>query len=354
MAIVSSHAVWIRKLALFGAALCVCVVVFGAYTRLSDAGLGCPDWPGCYGHLTPAGAAKNEADLAERFPGWNFESRKAWIEMIHRYAATTLGFVCVLIAAFAIVTRRERLVSVPFTMVLLITVVLQGLLGMLTVTWLLKPLIVTAHLIGGLTTLSLLLWLWLTTRRRIQFARNAASVTLQTTSAPPALRSAAAKRWAIVAFVALGIQIVLGGWVSTNYAAVACPDLPKCQGAWLPDADFSAAFVLWRGLDINYAGGVLDHPARVAIHFTHRVGAIGATIAILLAAWAAWRLEFARARKAAIFLLSALVVQLLIAFSMVLQAFPLTLAAAHNAGAVLLIVGVVYLVRSLWRIAPRA
>jgi cytochrome c oxidase assembly protein subunit 15 len=345
--------VWIRKLALFGAVLCVCVVVFGAYTRLSDAGLGCPDWPGCYGHITPAGAAKNEAHIESRFPGWDFESRKAWIEMIHRYAATTLGFVIVLIAAFAIVSRRERLVSVPFSIVLLVTVVLQGMLGMLTVTWLLKPLIVTAHLIGGLTTLSLLLWLWLTTRRRIQFAHNAHSVTLQTTVAPPPLRAASAKRWAVIAFVALGIQIVLGGWVSTNYAAVACPDLPKCQGAWVPEADFSEAFVLWRGLDINYAGGVLDHPARVAIHFTHRVGAIVATIAILLAAWAAWRLEFARARKAAIFLVGALVLQLVIAFTMVLKAFPLTLAALHNAGAALLIIGIVYLNRSLRPITPR-
>ncbi len=353
MATASSYAVWIRKLALFGAALCVCVVVFGAYTRLSDAGLGCPDWPGCYGHVTPAGAAKNEAHVESLFPGWDFESRKAWIEMIHRYAATALGFVIVLIAAFAIVSRRERLVSVPFTIVLLVTVVLQGMLGMLTVTWLLKPLIVTAHLIGGLTTLSLLLWLWLTTRRRIQFASDIQSVTLQTTAVVAPARTTAAKRWAVVAFVALGLQIVLGGWVSTNYAAVACPDLPKCQGAWIPEADFSEAFVLWRGLDINYAGGVLDHPARVAIHFTHRVGAIVATIAILLAAWAAWRLEFARARKAALFLVGALVLQLVIAFTMVLKAFPLTLAAAHNAGAALLIIGIVYLNRSLRPVTPR-
>jgi heme a synthase len=348
-------AVWTRRLALIGSVLCLCVVVFGAYTRLSDSGLGCPDWPGCYGHITPAGAAKNETHIESRFPGWEFESRKAWIEMIHRYAATTLGFVIVLIAAFAIVARRERLVSVPFSIVLLATVVFQGMLGMLTVTWLLKPLIVTAHLIGGLTTLSLLVWLWLTVRARL--AQNPMRQRVAPTFAalaPNAAFVASAKRWATVAFVALSIQIVLGGWVSTNYAAVACPDLPKCQGEWVPTADYSEAFVLWRGLDINYAGGVLDHPARVAIHFTHRVGAIVASIAILLAAFAAFRLKEPAARLAAFLLVGALALQIAIAFSMVLKAFPLSLAAAHNAGAALLVIAAVYLNRVLRPVTLRA
>ncbi len=347
----ASLAVWTRRLALFGALLCFCVVVFGAYTRLSDAGLGCPDWPGCYGHLTPAGAAKNPTHIESRWPGWEFESRKAWIEMIHRYAATTLGFVIVLIAALAIVARRERLVSVPFSLVLLGTVVFQGALGMLTVTWLLKPLIVTAHLIGGLTTLALLVWLWLTTRRRLELA-NSPVVALNAASVHRAEANArAARRWAIVAALALGVQIVLGGWVSTNYAAVACPDLPKCQNEWLPTADYANAFVLWRGLDINYAGGVLDHPARVAIHFTHRLGAVVATLAIVFAAYVAWRSAMRHARRAAALLLVALALQLAVAFAMVLKAFPLTLAAAHNAGAALLVIAAVYLNRTLRPVA---
>ncbi len=326
------HAIWIRRLALLGIVLCFAVVVFGAYTRLSDAGLGCPDWPGCYGHITPAGAAQNSDRVESLWPGWTFESRKAWIEMIHRYAAMTLGFVIVLITALAIVARRQKVVSLPFVAVLLATVVMQGGLGMLTVTWLLKPLIVTAHLIGGLTTLGLLVWLWLTMRRRTR----AADVAL-----------GRARGLALLAFLALGVQILLGGWTSTNYAAMACPDLPKCQDAWLPEADYSDAFVLWRGLDINYAGGVLDHPARVAIHFTHRLGAIVATLLLCLAAWAAIRLGAGSARNAALFVLVALVLQITIATAMVLKAFPLTLAAAHNAGAALLLIGMVALTRAL-------
>lgn len=347
----NSPAIWTRRLALLGAALCFCVVVFGAYTRLSDSGLGCPDWPGCYGHVTPAGAAKNEARVESLWPGWEFESRKAWIEMIHRYAATTLGFVCVLIAALAISARRSRLVSVPFALVLLATVVFQGMLGMLTVTWLLKPLIVTAHLIGGLTTLSLLLWLWLTTRRRLILAGDGFSTATAMRADAATPRVGGAKLWAGIAALAIGAQIVLGGWVSTNYAAVACPDLPKCQGQWTPPADYSAAFVLWRGLDINYAGGVLDHPARVAIHFTHRVGAIVATIAILMAVLTAWRTARSGTRTAAIGLLAALALQIAIAFAMVLQAFPLTLAAAHNAGAALIVIAAVWLHRELRPVA---
>lgn len=258
---------------------------------LSDAGLGCPDWPGCYGHLTPAGAAANVEHVQSAWPGSTFESRKAWIEMIHRYAATTLGFVIVLIAALAVVARRAQLVSLPFAALLLVTVVSQGVLGMLTVTWLLKPLIVTGHLIGGLTTLGLLVWLWLTMRART--ARDANDARDATPWRAPAASLQRARGLATIAFVALAMQILLGGWTSTNYAAMACPDLPRCQNEWVPEADYRDAFVLWRGLDINYAGGVLDHPARVAIHFTHRLGAVVATLLLTLAALAAIRLRHA-------------------------------------------------------------
>lgn len=335
-------AVAVRRLALLGVALCLVVVVLGAWVRLTDAGLGCPDWPGCYGHVTPAGAERNEGKIESYSPGWEYDSGKAWREMIHRYAATALGFIIVLITAIAIAYRRERPVSIPLAVSLLVVVVLQGTLGAFTVWWLVKPLVVVLHLIGGLTTLSLLFWMWLDMRRTTRLVEPV----------PGATRSATldgARRMAIVATVIVAFQIMLGGWTSSNYAAVACPDLPKCQQQWWPEGmDFSEAFVLWRGLDINYTGGVLEHPARVAIHFTHRLGAIVASLAVLFAAW----LAIARAptdlvRRAGYWAIGALGIQLLVAFLMILKAFPLSLAAGHNAGAALLMMSLILLNRRL-------
>jgi cytochrome c oxidase assembly protein subunit 15 len=328
---------WFRALALAGVLLCLVVVVLGAYVRLTAAGLGCPDWPGCYGHITPLGAVASAADVNTAFPGQPLDVGKAWREMIHRYAATTLGFVIVLIVALAIATRRDRVVPVGFALTLLATVVLQGVLGMLTVTWQLKPLIVTAHLVFGLTTLSLLWWLWLTLRSRGVVR-----------TAPPDMPRDTLRALVLASLVALGIQITLGGWTSSNYAAVACPDFPRCQDAWVPRMDYRDAFVLWRGLGINYEGGVLEHPARVAIHFTHRLGAIAATLALLLAAWATLRrVAMPAARRAAIAVVAALGLQLAVGIFMVLRGFPLALATAHNAGAALLLLAAVALYRSL-------
>lgn len=328
---IPAGAVAIRRLALFGMLLCLVVIVLGAWVRLTDAGLGCPDWPGCYGHLTPAGAERVEGKIDSFDPGWEYDSGKAWREMIHRYAATLLGLVIVLIAAIAIAYRRERPVSVAFALTLLAIVVFQGTLGAFTVWWLVKPLVVVLHLAGGLTTLSLLTWMWLSLRRTTQQVR------------PTATRSdknlIAARRAGVAAIVIVSAQIMLGGWTSTNYAAVACPDLPQCQGQWWPkDMQFDEAFVLWRGLDINYTGGVLEHPARVAIHFTHRLGAIVATLAVLWAAWLAWRrTNDTLVRRGALWISGALGLQLLIAVLMILQAFPLWLATGHNAGAAVLL-----------------
>jgi cytochrome c oxidase assembly protein subunit 15 len=330
---------WIRRLALIGALLALFVVVLGGYTRLSNSGLGCPDWPGCFGHIAPTGSAEHYASEAD--------VRKAWVEMIHRYAASTLGLIIVVITAFAIRARRERGVSVWFALGLLALVVFQGILGMLTVTWLLKPLIVTGHLLGGLTTFAMLLWLWLTMRaqdRRV----DGASVLTGNRLVEVGSR---VRLWATLALVALGLQIFLGGWTSSNYAAVACPDFPKCQAQWFPDADYRDAFVLWRGLGINYAGGVLDHPARVAIHFTHRLGAVLASCLLLLAALGALRGLGRGARWAGVAVLLALVLQLSIGVFMVLRAFPLPLAAAHNAGAALLVAATVLLNRRLRPVA---
>lgn len=331
--------IWIRRLALIGAILCFGVVVLGGYTRLSDSGLGCPDWPGCFGHVAPTGSAEHYATAAD--------VRKAWVEMIHRYAASTLGLLILVIAALSIVARRERGVSVWFALVLLALVVFQGILGMLTVTWLLKPLIVTGHLLCGLTTFALLLWLWLT-RRACERPVDVRSVLAGNRIIG---EGRSARLWAGLALAALVIQVFLGGWTSSNYAAMACPDLPKCQAQWVPVADYKDAFVLWRGLGINYAGGVLDHPARVAIHFTHRVGAVVAAILLLLAAHAALRGLGRGPRWAGLAVLAALALQISVGVFMVLRAFPLELAAAHNAGAALLVGATVLLNRKLRPVA---
>lgn len=321
-------------------ALCLGVVVLGAYVRLSDAGLGCPDWPGCYGHLTPTGAAADQASAAAGYT-IPLHTGKAWREMIHRYAATTLGLLIIIIAALAYVWRRDRIVAPLYAFALLAIVVVQGVLGMLTVTWLLKPLVVTLHLLFGLTTLSLLWWLVLTLGRRRGGAWGAATAFL----GQPLQRT---RRLAAVGLVALALQIALGGWTSSNYAAVACPDFPRCQGAWWPATDYDSAFVLWRGLGVNYEGGVLDQPARVAIHFTHRLGALVATLALLWAAAAVLRhRRDVPSRRAAFAVVIALALQLTIGITTVLEGFPLWLATAHNAGAALLLLATIALNRTL-------
>jgi len=339
---IPSGAVALRRLALLGMLLCLVVIVLGAWVRLTDAGLGCPDWPGCYGHVTPAGAEKVEGKIESYSPGWEYDSGKAWREMIHRYAATTLGFIIVLITAIAIAYRREKPVSVTYAVTLLVTVVLQGILGAFTVWWLVKPLIVVLHLTGGLTTLSLLTWLWLRMRRVTAVVEPQAGAT----------KIAAldgARRAGVIAVAVVAIQIILGGWTSSNYAAVACPDLPTCQGQWIPkNMDYADAFVIWRGLDINYEGGVLDHPARVAIHFTHRAWALVATFAVLWAAWLAWRnAPTALVRHGAVWAVGALSLQWLIALLMIIKAFPLSLATGHNAGAALLLMSLLVFNRRL-------
>jgi cytochrome c oxidase assembly protein subunit 15 len=331
--------VWIRRLALLGALLCFGVVVLGGYTRLSNSGLGCPDWPGCFGHIAPSGSAEQYATAAD--------VRKAWVEMTHRYFAGTLGLIVLAIAVLSIVARRARGVRVWFALTLLVLIVFQALLGMFTVTWLLKPLIVTGHLLGGLTTFAMLSWLYLSMRAQ---ARGVDGATVLDGNRLVA-SGGRARLFAGLALAALALQVFLGGWTSSNYAALACPDVPKCQNQWIPAADYQDAFVLWRGLGINYAGGVLDHPARVAIHFMHRVGALLATTLLLLAALFSLRGLGSSARWAALAVIGALALQLSIGVFMVLQAFPLELAAAHNAGAALLVGATVFLNRTLRPVA---
>ena len=334
---------WIRRLALAGVLLCFVVVVLGAYVRLNAAGLGCPDWPGCYGHVTPIGAENNAAAQAA-FPNRPLDAGKAWKEMVHRYAAGTLVIIVVVITALAISYRRQKLLSPTYASALLATILVQAVLGMLTVTWQLKPLIVTLHLVFGMTTLGLLWWLWLSLPGKSWGGRAMGGGGLSGGGQAATLR--VAHQIALLGLAALAVQIVLGGWTSSNYAAVACPDFPTCQGAWWPHTDYKSAFILWRGLGINYEGGILDNPARVAIHLTHRLGALLATLALVLAAvFVILRKNLPHATAAAYAVLAALALQLTIGISMVLKTFPLRLTTAHTAGAALLLLATLALVR---------
>ena len=334
---------WIRRLALAGVLLCFGVVVLGAYVRLNAAGLGCPDWPGCYGHVTPIGAENNAAAQAA-FPNRPLDAGKAWKEMVHRYAAGTLVIIVVVITALAISYRRQKLLSPTYASALLATILVQAVLGMLTVTWQLKPLIVTLHLVFGMTTLGLLWWLWLSLPGKSWGGRAMGGGGLSGGGQAAALR--VAHQIALLGLAALAVQIVLGGWTSSNYAAVACPDFPTCQGTWWPHTDYKNAFILWRGLGINYEGGILDNPARVAIHLTHRLGALLATLALVVAAvFVILRKNLPHATAAAYAVLAALALQLAIGISMVLKTFPLRLTTAHTAGAALLLLATLTLVR---------
>jgi cytochrome c oxidase assembly protein subunit 15 len=257
---------------------------------------------------------------------------KAWREMIHRYAAATLGVLIVIIAALAIQYRRQKLVSLRLSLGLLGLVVAQGVLGMLTVTWQLKPVIVTSHLMLGLSTLATLFWL------RQSMMTPVAGISVRRL-APLGL----------LVLIALALQISLGGWTSSNYAATACPDYPQCQASWWPQADYNEAFVLWRGLGRNYEGGVLELPARVAIQMAHRIGAVLLSLTLLIVATVVIRRGDKIKRELSWLLLAALALQLLIGSMMVLRGFPLWLATAHNAGAALLLLAGVAWYRALCR-----
>ncbi len=318
------------NLARLGTLLALGVVVLGAWVRLSDAGLGCPDWPGCYGQLVVpdalSEAAARDPDFAAR-P--ELDAGKAWKEMIHRYLASSLGLVCLVLAGIAWRNRANPRQPLAVPLVLLGLVIFQGLLGMWTVTLLLKPIIVVAHLLGGLTTLSLLFWLG-------RF------------STAPIWSSKRLKIFGVAALAALIVQIFLGGWTSANYSAVACPDFPTCQTQWWPEiADFNDGFVFWRGLGIDYEGGVLDHPARVAIHFTHRLGALIATL--LIALFGALLVSGPSSRGAGAVILLALAAQLALGISIVLFGVPLAIAVAHNGVAAVLLLTLINAHKRIWQ-----
>ena len=332
----SRSLLWFRRLALLGAILAAIVVVLGAWVRLTKAGLGCPDWPACYGHLHPAGVAAHVGEANSAFPARPFEYQKALHEMIHRYIA---GILLVLILALAVLSyrnRRDPAQPKVLPWVLVLAVGFQAALGAFTVTKLLQPLIVTLHLVGGLTTLSLIWWLALSPERRdVKAAERPV------------------RRFALVAFAVLVMQVLLGGWTSSNYAAVACPDFPTCQGSWAPPADFHDAFVLWRKIGVDYEGGVLAQQARTAIHLTHRAGAVLTALLLLgLAISAFRRAQTPTVRVAAVAVGAAVCLQWLIGMNLIWQGFPLWLGTSHNAGAALTLLATLALLRFLFPAGP--
>ncbi|MEH6504524.1 MAG: COX15/CtaA family protein [Cycloclasticus sp.] len=312
-----------RNLTIIAILLTLLVVVLGAYVRLSDAGLGCPDWPGCYGNLIIDEAPEGVSQANEAFPERPFEASKAWKEMIHRYFATTLGLVILLLTIMA--WRRAEIGQRALTTGLSILVMFQGALGMWTVTLLVKPIIVMSHLLGGLATLSLLLLLLLRIRNK---------------RLPVEQKSNAIKKIATIGMLVLIVQIALGGWTSTNYAALACPDFPTCfGGSWNPNVDYKEGFVLWRGLGVDYEFGVLTNEARAAIHWVHRIGALITTLTLGFLVFALIKV---RAVKEASLILSLLVSQIALGILNVVLNLPLHLAVAHNAVAALLLLSLVY------------
>jgi cytochrome c oxidase assembly protein subunit 15 len=297
------------------------LVLFGAFTRLTDSGLGCPDWPGCYGNASPLGAHADIHAAQTAMPTGPVTHGKAWVEMVHRYLATGVG---VLITVLAIVSwlqarQRQAAISPWWATATLVWVCLQGAFGALTVTMKLYPAIVTGHLLGGIGLLVLL---------AVQSQRYV----------PAPLRLAPRLHVLVVVVMALTVvQITLGGWVSTNYAVLACTDFPTCQGTWWPPMDFEHGFTLLRDLGAGKDGGYLPFAALTAIHIVHRLGAVVLLTAI---AWLAWQLQRTgepALRRWALAIGAAALWQLASGMSNVVLGWPLAAALAHTGGAAALV-----------------
>ena len=353
------------RIAAFAAVFAFGVIVFGAFVRLSDAGLSCPDWPTCYGKATWPGHEQDIAHANAAFPDRPFETHKAWREQVHRMLAGTLGVLVLVLAvvsawrrrgllallaiaalaaacgiflyireaytlsgvlsAAAIAlpliaaTRLDRPAPLRVAVAVLAVVVFQAMLGMWTVTLLLKPIVVMGHLLGGLLTFSLLAYV-------------ALCLTGSSEPTPDQKRLGTA---VVIGLVLLACQIALGGWTSANYAALACGfDFPQCQGQWWPPTNFHEGFVLWRGVGVNYEGGVLDASARAAIQIAHRIGAF---VVFCYLGWLAYRLVRVRLRAHGLAIAILVVAQVALGIGNVKLGLPLPVATAHNAVAALLL-----------------
>jgi cytochrome c oxidase assembly protein subunit 15 len=317
----ASPAARLRALTLLTLFLTFDLVLFGAFTRLTDSGLGCPDWPGCYGHASPLGATHNiHAEQSVR-PTGPVTHGKAWVEMVHRYLAATVGaLILVMAVASWVAHRRERLVVSPWwATATLVWVCLQGAFGALTVTMKLYPAIVTLHLLGGIGLLAML---------------AAQSQTFE----PTPLRLSHGLRRAVWVVAGLSIlQVALGGWVSSNYAVLACSDFPTCQGSWWPAMDFRAAFALHRELGETAQGDYLPFAALTAVHYMHRLAAYVVLAALAALAWALRSQADPALRRWGAALAVVAAWQLLSGLSNVVLGWPLLAAVAHTGGAAVLI-----------------
>ncbi|MCY7314349.1 MAG: COX15/CtaA family protein [Rubrivivax sp.] len=306
------------------------LIVFGAFTRLSDSGLGCPDWPGCYGAASPFGARDDIQAAYSATPGGPVSWSKAWIEMIHRYLAMTVGVLILVMTVTAWLSRQRLPVSPWWPTAALVWVLVQGAFGKFTVTLKLYPAVVTLHLIGGLLLLVLL------ALQHVQYRQGGTASRL---SLAPPLR-----RLALAGAAVLAVQVALGGWVSTNYAVLACTGFPQCNGQWWPAMDFSSGFTLLRGLGEAGSGdggssSVRTLDALVAIHMAHRLMALAVVAVLPLLAWRLWRAASAqpqpqsglRSLAAALALL--LLLQVASGLSNVVLGWPLLAALGHSAGA---------------------
>ena len=315
-----------KTLVLLGAVLALCVVVLGAYVRLSDAGLGCPDWPGCYGTLTVPQSESAILNAQTAYPNSMVMVGKAWREMAHRYLAGTLGLIVFALFVLSWRAKREINASPWLPTFLVLIIAFQAMLGMWTVTMLLKPAIVSAHLLGGMTTLAILVWL-----AHRHWGDYSASI-IKSNNLEIAIR---------FALVILLMQIFLGGWTSTNYAALACTDFPTCHGVWMPEMDFKDAFHLVRDLGQSASGGALTLASLTAIQWTHRIGAL--ITLIYLGILALNVLKYWQLKWLGIALLVALCVQISLGIANLILHLPLVLAVAHNFTAGILVVLLVVL-----------
>jgi len=310
-----------RKLAWVTAFLTLDLIMFGAFTRLTDSGLGCPDWPGCYGHSNPVSAGESIRAAETAQPSGPVTMTKAWIEMLHRYFAMGVGLLIIILTGQAW-HRARAAATAPspwLASAALLWVCVQGAFGALTVTQKLQPLFVTVHLLGGIGLLALLVWLALR----------------ESPPAPVAPQALALRPLALAALGVVVLQIALGGWVSSNYAVLACSDFPHCQGAWVPPLDFGHGFTLWRDLGRTGDGYIIPFQALVTIHWVHRAFALAAVAVVGSLIWQAWRVP--GVSQVARWLLAALLLQLATGMSNVVLSWPLVAAVLHSGGAALLV-----------------
>ncbi|WP_077529899.1 COX15/CtaA family protein [Vreelandella utahensis] len=335
----------LRQAALSALVLAAIVIMLGAWTRLVDAGLGCPDWPGCYGHLTVPSGEETITKAQARFPEAPFDASKGWPEMIHRYAAGTLGLV---IFGIAVACIRHRRTGAPAGLAGFAAgfVVLQAAFGAWTVTLSLWPQVVAAHLLGGFTTFCLMFLLF----RRLEGRTGSDDL-------PPEPRAGvlALRPWLYAGLFLLVLQIALGAWTAANYAAVACTELPTCQGALWPEMNFAEGFNFFQSVGPNYLGGQLGNEARVAIHQSHRIGALVVLVVLGALFWAVIRKARGSALAGAAGTgLALLLVQIVLGVLNILLQVPLAIAIAHNAFGAFLLLGLVNLLVRVerLRVAP--